>query len=237
MVNKMIISAKKILKVLKVFSLTGKYLRFTYADAVDFIELKYQWGKEILNHFNVKILVQGKLSTANGPLILVGNHISYLDIPILFYTCPNISFVSKKEIKSWPIIGSAAAKVSTIFVERENAKSRSMAKSIITNSLLEDNIKLVIFPSGTTSIAPTSQWKKGAFEIALKNKIKIQPFRIHYTPLRDAAYIDQDNFLTHMYKLFNLKRLEVNLEFHTPVEVNDLLTECEYWKNWCEGQC
>jgi 1-acyl-sn-glycerol-3-phosphate acyltransferase len=227
----------KMIKVFKVFFLTGKFLHLSYADNADSVKLKKIWGKEILNHFNIKILMTGKPHLTSEPSILIGNHISYLDIPLLFYTFPDISFVSKKEVKSWPIIGRAAAKAHTIFVDRNNASSRSSVKKHITHSLINENKKMVIFPSGTTSIQSTSSWKKGAFEIAAKNNILVQPFRIRYEPMRAAAYIDEDNFLTHMYNLFTFKRLEVFLEFHEPVKIRDCTADCHYWKTWCENQC
>jgi 1-acyl-sn-glycerol-3-phosphate acyltransferase len=227
----------KILKVIKVFFLTGKYLHLSYADDADTVQLKQLWSNEILNHFNIKILMKGKPYFSAAPSILIGNHISYLDIPVLFSAFPDISFVSKKEVRSWPIIGRAAAKAHTIFVDRNSAHSRSSVRSDITNSLVDENKKMVIFPSGTTSIQTTLTWKKGAFEIAQENDIFVQPFRIRYEPMRAAAYIDQDNFLFHMYNLFTFKRVEVSLEFHRPVKIQDCISDCHYWKNWCESQC
>jgi 1-acyl-sn-glycerol-3-phosphate acyltransferase len=227
----------KILKVLKVFTLTGKFLHLSYADEADTVKLKHFWGKEILDHFNIKILIKGKPQLTSAPAILVGNHISYLDIPILFYAFPDISFVSKKEIKSWPIIGRAATQAHTIFVDRNNSKSRASVKKDITTSLIDENRKMVIFPSGTTSIQSTASWKKGVFEIAEQNNIFVQPFRIHYEPMRAAAYIEQDNFLIHMYNLFKLKRIEVSLEFHSPVKIQDCISDCHFWKTWCEAKC
>ena len=228
------IQIKKIAKVAQVFSITGKYLRLTQKEDANFIQLKSRWAKDILNHFKINISVSGAPQSFLGPTIYIGNHISYLDIPILLYSCPEIAFVSKKEVKSWPVFGKVAIKMQTIFVERNNSKSRTAAKNEISKSLIEKNQKLVVFPSGTTSINSTSSWKKGVFEIAEANNIWVQPFRIHYNPLRTAAYIDKDNFLIHMYQLFNYKKIEASIEFHPPVKITDSIKECNYWKKWCE---
>ncbi|MDD4975119.1 MAG: lysophospholipid acyltransferase family protein [Bacteriovorax sp.] len=218
----------------KVFSITGKYLRLTQKIETDFINLKGLWARDIINHFKININILGKPINHNGPTLFVGNHISYLDIPILLYSCPEISFVSKKEVKTWPVFGKVAVKMQTIFVERNNSLSRTTAKAEITKSLIERNQKLVIFPSGTTSINSTSSWKKGAFEIAEKNDIWVQPFRIRYEPLRAAAYIDKDNLLIHMYQLFILKKIKASIEFNEPVKIINSIEECDYWKKWCE---
>ena len=228
------IQIKRLIKVVKVFSITGKYLQLTQKIEIDFINLKSLWSRDIITHFKIDLNILGKPVTHNGPTLFVGNHISYLDIPILLHSCPEISFVSKKEVKSWPVFGKVAVKMQTIFVERNNSRSRSTAKEEITNSLITRNQKLAIFPSGTTSIYATSIWKKGAFEIAENNDIWVQPFRIRYNPLRTAAYIDKDNFLIHMYQLFVLKKIEASIEFHEPVKIKNSIEECHYWKHWCE---
>jgi 1-acyl-sn-glycerol-3-phosphate acyltransferase len=49
---------------------------------------------------------------------LVGNHLSYLDIPLLMQSSPNISFVAKEEVGRWPVIGAGAHALNTIFVKR-----------------------------------------------------------------------------------------------------------------------
>jgi 1-acyl-sn-glycerol-3-phosphate acyltransferase len=229
-----VIQFERLLKVVKVFSITGKYLRYSTQKESDIVNVKGRWARDIVSHFKINIQIRGKPNCQNEPCLFVGNHISYLDIPILIYGCPELSFVSKKEVKSWPVIGYAAVKMNTIFIERNKPSSRASAKNEIANSLLTNKQKLVIFPSGTTAIRPTSHWRKGAFEIAENNNIKVQPFRIRYKPLRAAAYIDADNFLVHMYQLFILKKIDVTLEFHEPVFIKDSIEACSHWKNWCE---
>lgn len=225
---------KKIIKVLKVFSITAKYLKMASRPKTDITIIQRQWSTEIVSLFNMKINVIGSPVSTLGPYLLVGNHISYLDIPILLYTATDISFVSKSEIKSWPVIGKAAIKGKTLFVDRANSTSRGIAKTQIAKSLIEDQKKLVIFPSGTTSIKTSSNWKKGAFEIAEKNNVLLQPFRIHYKPLRAIAYVGKDNFLVHMYRLFRFDEILATIEFHEPVSITNSQIDCSTWKKWCE---
>lgn len=87
-------------KVAQVFSITGKYLRLAKKPNADVVNLKSLWAKEILQHLNLNVQIIGKPSSENLPSLLVGNHISYLDIPILMAACPDVSFVSKKEVHS-----------------------------------------------------------------------------------------------------------------------------------------
>ena len=225
---------KNVIKVCKVFSMTGKYLKLASNKEADLDNLKISWSNEIISLFKMKIKIIGNPMNVEEAFLLVGNHISYLDIPILLNSVPEISFVCKNEVKSWPIIGQAASKAQTIFVERNNGLSRSLAKNKIASTLMEKKPKVVIFPSGTTSIKTSSSWKKGAFEIAENYNIKLQPFRIKYHPLRHVAYVGNDNLLIHMYQLLHLDEINVTLEFHEAVSITNILEDCSYWKNWCE---
>ncbi|MBC7428596.1 MAG: 1-acyl-sn-glycerol-3-phosphate acyltransferase [Bacteriovorax sp.] len=222
-----------LVNVAKVFLITGKYLLLSKKPGSDVVMLKNDWSREILEHFKIDLEIKGNARELDASCILLGNHISYLDIPVLIRCCPDITFVSKKEVKYWPVIGNAAVKMQTIFVERGSSHSRAKAKEQITNSLLNKTQRLAIFPSGTTSIKASERWQKGVFEIAEKNNIKIQPFKLSYEPLREAAYIDDDNLLVHMYDLLKHKKIKVILELHEPVDVG--VNDCDLWKSWCES--
>jgi 1-acyl-sn-glycerol-3-phosphate acyltransferase len=221
-------------KVLKVFLITGKYLFLSWKKQSDIIDLKTRWSRDILNHFNINLKIEGSPVYSADPCIFIGNHISYLDIPLLLQGHPQVAFVSKKEVEKWPVIGSAAKKMKTIFVERSSRVSRNKAKEKITESLLENKAQIAIFPSGTTSLLLSSEWRKGVFEIAKNENISVQPFRIRYSPSRAAAYIDDDNLLIHMLQLFSLKSMDAFLEFHEPVSINSITEDCEFWKQWAE---
>lgn len=228
------LNTKKLLTVAKVFSITWKHLKLAYHPSSNIDLLKKSWSREIVLLFNLKINILGNPVATEGPYLLIGNHISYLDIPVLLFSKPDISFVSKSEVKSWPIIGKAAVLGRTVFVERNNKKSRSQAKVQIADNLIQNKNKVVIFPSGTTAIKTSALWKRGAFEIAETNNIRLQPFRIHYKPLRAAAYVGADNFLVHMYKLLRFDEIFVTIEFHDPVSITNSAEDCKFWKHWCE---
>lgn len=221
-------------KATQVFTKTFSYLQMSRNPAHDVEELKSRWTTELLQHFNVDLEIKGKLSSA-APLVLVGNHISYLDILLVMHSGRDLSFVSKKELASWPVLGTAATKVKTIFVQRESMHSRLAARKEIQRSLVEENKRVVIFPSGTTCMSESKAWKKGAFELAYQNKIPLQAFRITYEPLRPVAYIDDDQLFTHLMELTTHSRIKAQLEFHEPVFVQDPLQDALRWQEWSRG--
>ena len=66
-----------------------------------------EWSRQMLRILGVELVVQGE-PPAHGPLLMVSNHISWLDILVLNAAHPS-RFVSKADVKSWPLLGSDGA--------------------------------------------------------------------------------------------------------------------------------
>ncbi len=213
-----------------IFAKTYQYLQKSKEPNASIEELKLQWAQEILSRLRVNLEISGTISDQQS-LLFLGNHISYLDIPLLMSTVRGLSFVAKEEITAWPIIGPAAKKVDTVFVKRESGSSRKLARKSIQEAL-EKGQRVALFPSGTTCLFENKSWRRGAFEIAHEHDLLLQPFRLSYSPLRAAAYIDDDFLPLHLYNLFSHERIHAKIEFHEPVKIKDPVSDCEYWQNW-----
>jgi 1-acyl-sn-glycerol-3-phosphate acyltransferase len=81
--------------------------------------------------------------------LLVSNHLSYLDIMLYGATMPCV-FVSKTEVRSWPIVGLLAALGGTVFIDRQSTVSATAAAARI-EQLLAAGVLVLIFPEGTSS--------------------------------------------------------------------------------------
>lgn len=209
---------------------TLRHLQASNKSPAETDSLKISWSKGVLNKLKVDLTVIGE--ACNEPSVLfVGNHISYLDIVLIMSEIEKISFVAKSEIKYWPLIGYGAKKIDTVFVRRAKAKSRQEAKLSIIKALQEAK-RVALFPSGTTSVNSEDHWKLGAFDIAHKTNVLVQPFRIRYEPLRDVAYIDDDNFIKHFAQLFKKEKIKAVLEFHEPLRIKKPIEACEYCRKW-----
>lgn len=218
---------------LSIFTKTWHYLNLSKDSTQDVIQLKQRWADEILQHLNIRVRIKGDISQ-ECPLIFVGNHMSYLDILLMIHLRSDISFVAKKEVSYWPAIGPAARRVNTIFVKRESRSSRQSAGEAIAQALVQEKKSIVIFPSGTTSLYEEKAWKKGAFKIAKRAGLPIQPFRLRYHPLREVAYINDDTFFTHLMHLSSLCEIVADVEFHSPVLVGNVEQECQRWQKWSQ---
>jgi 1-acyl-sn-glycerol-3-phosphate acyltransferase len=217
----------------KVFTETYSYIKKTKNNFDNINDLKSDWARNILSRLNVEVQILGH-PEAHDSMLFVGNHISYLDIPLIMSAATKISFVAKQELNSWPVFGSAARIIDTVFVKRSDKFSRLHAKKSVATAL-ELGKRIVVFPSGTTCMHEHKIWKKGSFEIANELNIWIQPFRISYSPLREVAYIDNDFFPLHLYELCKHKKITAILEFHKPVKINNPIIDCAYWQDWSRG--
>ena len=189
------------------------------------------WGLETLLNLNVEITAEGRPDVSQ-PSILVGNHIGYLDIPLLCSQAP-VLFLAKAELARWPLIGRACKLVDLVFVQRESMRSRQESIKAIVHKLQKMQENIVIFPSGTTSIDEEKKWQRGAFRIAKEHGIPVQPFRIHYNPLRPAAYIDDDSFIGQLHQLTKHKKIQASISFHPPLQIADIATDMENVRRWC----
>ena len=75
-----------------------------------------RWARGFLTEAGVALQVQGS-PVAQGPVLLVANHQSWLDIPTL-HAARHCRFVSKAEIARWPLVGALAQAAGTLFVQR-----------------------------------------------------------------------------------------------------------------------
>ena len=103
--------------------------------------------KTLLKILGIKVKLIGRKVTRR-PLILAGNHTSYIDIIILGSIMP-ICFIAKQEIKSWFLFGFLAKLQNTVFIRRKNLKTLESIKNI--NKILGSDSAIVLFPEGTTN--------------------------------------------------------------------------------------
>jgi lyso-ornithine lipid O-acyltransferase len=105
------------------------------------------WANTILFILNIHVQVTGQPPKA--PFFLISNHLSYIDILPLYQNL-DCTFVAKKEVEFWPLIGYMARTMGVIFIDRTRKVDVGRVNRIISNSL-NDNQGIVLFPEGTTS--------------------------------------------------------------------------------------
>ena len=106
-----------------------------------------EWSRQMLTIIGVELVVQGT-PPAHGPLLMVSNHISWLDILVLNAAHPS-RFVSKADVKGWPLLGSLITGAGTLYIERENRRDAMRVVHHMAERLSAGDV-LTVFPEGTT---------------------------------------------------------------------------------------
>lgn len=108
--------------------------------------LKY-WSSGISRILNMKVRIEG--TAPEAPFIVVSNHVSYLDV-VPLYGVLDCTFIAKKEIRSWPLIGFMAKNLGVIFINRAVRSDVDRVNRAQMENL-NDHQGILIFPEGTTS--------------------------------------------------------------------------------------
>ena len=164
-----------------------------------------------------EVEVQGELP--REPMLWVGNHVSWTDIPLLGQLMP-LSFLSKAEVRTWPLAGWLAHKAGTLFIRRGSGDSSLLARQLQRH--LGAGRQLLIFPEGTTTDGLQVRTFHGRLlTSAIEAGVAVQPVAIRY--LRNgehdalAPFIGDDDLPSHLLRLFAAERAQVQIQLLAPI--------------------
>lgn len=173
---------------------------------------------------------------APGPVLIVSNHISWLDIPVLSSVAP-LSFVAKQEVSTWPFISTLAKLQRTLFIDRTKRTAVADTRNEILERL-EAKERIVLFAEGTSSDGNQVLPFKSSLFAAIEpnerngNGHLIQTCAIVYTHIHGlpmnrqqrpaiAWYGDMD-MLSHAWGVLKGGPLDVRVRFGEPISIAEL---------------
>ncbi|MGZ5194816.1 MAG: lysophospholipid acyltransferase family protein [Ramlibacter sp.] len=106
------------------------------------------WAQAMLAVLGIRLEVRGR-PPGSGPVLLVANHISWLDI-VVMHAARHCRFVAKAQVRHWPLIGRLASAAGTLYIERESRRDALRVVHHIAECLRAGDV-LAVFPEGTTS--------------------------------------------------------------------------------------
>lgn len=177
------------------------------------------WHARLIEILQINVIVSGSPPASTAHL-WVANHISWLDIPLLGSLAPHAVFVSKQEVRSWPIVGNLAAAADTLFMQRGSGSNG--ARNAITEGLAAGR-HVVVFPEGTTSEgSEVKRFHARLFQSAIDVNAPVLPIAIRYlaadgTLARAAAYIDDDHILGSIARILASRRLVAVVQLLDPI--------------------
>ncbi len=183
------------------------------------------WSRMLCRVLGIHISVGGAFKRPRGAFI-VCNHSSYLDILIIGSVIPSV-FVSKHDVRQWPLIGWLASLGSTIFINRESRRDAVSAAEKIRKTL-SHTVNVVMFPEATTTDGTyVKAFKSALFKVPAERNIPVIPVSIQYNciegrPLEHGevsptAWYDDAPLGVHAWKILGIRSIAVALRFNPPL--------------------
>lgn len=137
------------------------------------------WGRAFLRSGGWKLRVEGTENLPSGGAVLVANHQSVVDIPMLLSAFPRpVLFLAKRELGEIPLFGKAMTAAGNLFVDRDDPRDavRMLREA---GERLRDGRLVVVFPEGTRSRdGSIGVFHPGAFHLAQKSGAAVVPVYI-----------------------------------------------------------
>ncbi|MBV7694513.1 1-acyl-sn-glycerol-3-phosphate acyltransferase [Streptomyces sp. TRM70350] len=179
-----------------------------------------RWARTIAWAAGVRVRITGSAAPTGG-LLLVANHISWLDIPLLASVRP-ARMIAKTEIRKWPVAGPLAASAGVVFIERDRLRALPDTVAHIAE-LLRSGAAVGVFPEGSTWCGRAQgTFRRAVFQAALDAEVPVQPVRIHYR-LADGlastapAFVGEDSLLASLWRVTTARGLVAEVDVRDPI--------------------
>lgn len=175
------------------------------------------WARALGSIVNMRVTVAG--TPPKPPFFLVTNHLSYIDI-ILLYTRVDGVFIAKREMRHWPVLGPLANVFGTIWVNREVRRDAVRVLDLVDEAVARGD-GVVVFPEGTTSGGDALlPMRPALFDWAAREQFPVHFASISYrtAPGEVPAYFSVGwwgamPFGAHAWNLCRLRGFDAILEF------------------------
>ncbi len=175
--------------------------------------LAQHWSRGLLRILGLRLKLSGPAPREGG--LIVANHVSWLDIPVLFASRP-LRFVSKSEVRHWPIAGWLADAAGTFYIRRGKGGSRPLIRRLRPH--LESGGSVAVFPEGTTTAGrEVMAFHPRLFAAAIESRRPVHVVALRYSRDSDGAdlapFIGDDDLVSHLLRLLRSPGLTVELRY------------------------
>ncbi len=200
-------------------------LQFGAASPARKQELTRRWTVKMLSLVGMRLVVHHDSARLDSRALVIGNHISWLDIYVINAWRPT-PFVSKAEVRQWPVVGWLAEKIGTVFLQREKRSEAHRIMQALADRLNSGEL-MCVFPEGTTSngleILP---FHANMFQAAVVAGCPVQPICIMYEDAQGRqsvapAYTGKMSLGTSLARVLRERPLVAHLYVGAPLEGGD----------------
>ncbi|WP_458249322.1 lysophospholipid acyltransferase family protein [Streptomyces sp. MAI_2237] len=172
-----------------------------------------RWCRWIVRAAGVRVRITGADVPAGG-LLLVANHISWLDIPLLAAVRP-ARMLAKSDIRDWPVAGPLAAR-GALFIDRDRLRALPGTVARVADALRAGQA-VGVFPEGSTWCGRAQgSFRRAVFQAALDAQVPVQPVRLRYriagAPSTAPAFIGEDSLLASVWRVVMTRGLVAEVE-------------------------
>ena len=183
------------------------------------------WAVALLAKFAIKLIVKG-VPPAAGPILLVSNHITWLDI-LVIHASKHCRFVSKSDVKHWPVLGTLATAAGTLYIERESRRDAMRVVHHMCEALQNGEI-LAVFPEGTTGNGiDLLPFHANLLQAAIVSKALIQPMALKFVDTQTGqishavSYVGDESLFNSMWRTLKSKSLTAIVTYGDPQPSNE----------------
>jgi 1-acyl-sn-glycerol-3-phosphate acyltransferase len=151
------------------------------------------WAQGLLRALGLRLQVQGR--PRPGAKLIVANHVSWLDIMAIHAVCPQARFVSKADVRHWPLVSRLVDAAGTLYLERDKRRDALRVVHQMAQALAAGQ-SVAVFPEGTTSDGRSLlPFHANLLQAAIATATPVQPVALRYAdaaePIsRSARYVD-----------------------------------------------
>nr|WP_232789564.1 lysophospholipid acyltransferase family protein [Streptomyces jeddahensis] len=178
------------------------------------------WCRTVVRAAGVRVRTTGGEAPPGG-VLLVANHISWLDIPLLAAVRP-ARMLAKTEIRDWPVAGALVARGGTLFIERDRLRALPETVARIA-AALRGGAAVVAFPEGSTWCGRArGSFRSAVFQAALDAGVPVQPVRIRYRQHGEAvstapAFVGDDSLGASLWRVASARDLAAEVDVLPPL--------------------
>ncbi|PXY31993.1 lysophospholipid acyltransferase family protein [Prauserella muralis] len=179
-------------------------------------------ARAVLDALDVRLDTDAGRLSVPGPTgtLIVANHVSWLDIVGLLAVEP-ATFLAKREVAGWPLLGRAATRLGTLFVDRWALRALPDSVAAVA-AHLRTGRSVVVFPEATTwCSAPGGEFRRAVFQAALDAGAPVRPVSLEYLqggrPSTIAAFVGDDTLARSVGRVARAAELTLRVRTGTPL--------------------
>lgn len=180
-----------------------------------------QWSAKLLGILQIRLRVHGA-PPAEGVVLIVSNHVSWLDIFAINAVRPT-RFVAKSDIRRWPLIGWLCAQGDTLFIDRARRHHTRDVNAAMAAAMRAGEA-FAVFPEGSTTHGDVLlPFHASLLQPALSCDAKIFPVAVRYSRddgslCSEADYEGEKSLAQSLLQLVTQQRVHLDLHFLPPID-------------------